>query len=639
VSLLTPLFLLLGLLAVPIITLYMLRLRRREVPVSSTMLWRRLLRDREANAPWQRLRRNLLLILQLLILAALVLALARPFLPVASVVSGSVVVLLDGSASMLATDVEPDRFTAAMSLVDDLIGDLGGNDEMTLILAGRTPTVLLSASADRAELRQALEEAEAAPVAADWPAALALAAGAAQGFQDARIVVVSDGGLTGELPPLPADAIFLPVGDSPENLAISALATAETEAGPQLFASVHNYGPTGRESLVSIDLDGRLFDSRRITVEAGSSTNLSWDLPPEASLITARLSENTGDFLAIDDTAWAVHAAGIGNKALLVTEGNRFLETALSVLPGVEAFRTAPEGDFNDGQAEGFDLHVYDSVPLPDPAPQADLLIINPQPGQSDQASSAGSLLGVTGVFSETDVVRLEESPLLQFVDWSNVNVRRAQQVDAPWARPLVTAEGGSLFLVGEANGHRVAVLTFRLQESDLPLQIAFPVLMANIVDWLSPGRVIDEATALQPGDPVTIRPDPGATAVIVNRPAAEPWLREVGEEAIIFTETDQPGQYEVILRDANGDRPAGAFAVNLFAGEESAIGPTESIRFGETTLETAEPKDVGQRELWPWLAAAAVAILLLEWWVYHRGARLPDLDAGRELIARLGRR
>ena len=67
-SFLTPTFLALAALAVPIILLYMLRLRRREVPVSSTMLWQRLMQDREANAPWQRLRRNLLLLLQLLML-------------------------------------------------------------------------------------------------------------------------------------------------------------------------------------------------------------------------------------------------------------------------------------------------------------------------------------------------------------------------------------------------------------------------------------------------------------------------------------------------------------------------------------------------------------------------------------------
>src|SRR5205085_3608932 len=97
-SFLAPLALALGLLAVPIIVLYMLKLRRREVEVSSTILWQLLMRDREANAPWQRLRRNLLLMLQLLLLIALVLALARPFWRVPTVASGTLVVLLDGSA-------------------------------------------------------------------------------------------------------------------------------------------------------------------------------------------------------------------------------------------------------------------------------------------------------------------------------------------------------------------------------------------------------------------------------------------------------------------------------------------------------------------------------------------------------------
>ncbi|MBE2202467.1 MAG: VWA domain-containing protein, partial [Anaerolinea sp.] len=140
-SFLTPLSLLFGLLALPIIILYMLRLRRRETLVSSTLLWQKLLRDREANAPWQKLRRNLLLLLQLLILAALALALARPFLPVPSVVSGSVVILLDGSASMTATDVAPTRFAAAKVEAERLINDLGGSQQMTIIKVGYTPDV------------------------------------------------------------------------------------------------------------------------------------------------------------------------------------------------------------------------------------------------------------------------------------------------------------------------------------------------------------------------------------------------------------------------------------------------------------------------------------------------------------------
>ncbi|MBX7253364.1 MAG: VWA domain-containing protein, partial [Candidatus Promineofilum sp.] len=128
-ALLAPAALALALLAVPILLLYMLRLRRREQPVSSTWLWRELVRDRAANAPWQRLRRNLLLFLQLLILAALVLALARPALRRPGL-GGNLIVLLDASASMRASDGRPTRFDDARAAVERLISSLSGDDRL-----------------------------------------------------------------------------------------------------------------------------------------------------------------------------------------------------------------------------------------------------------------------------------------------------------------------------------------------------------------------------------------------------------------------------------------------------------------------------------------------------------------------------
>src|SRR3954466_3695477 len=103
-GILAPLGLLLALLALPIIIFYMLRLRRQEITVSSNLLWRQVLQDRQANAPWQRLRRNLLLYLQLLVLALLVLAIARPFVAGADRPAGNLVLILDGAASMQARD-------------------------------------------------------------------------------------------------------------------------------------------------------------------------------------------------------------------------------------------------------------------------------------------------------------------------------------------------------------------------------------------------------------------------------------------------------------------------------------------------------------------------------------------------------
>lgn len=588
--------------------------------VSSTLLWQKLLRDREANAPWQKLRRNLLLILQLIILAALVFALARPFLPSPSIISGSVVVLLDASASMQATDIAPTRFDAAKAEVAQLINNLSGSSQMTLIKVGQTPTVLAAATNDRAQLQRALEAAQPDPATAAWNAAFALATGAAQGFRDARIVIVSDGGLPANLPPLPVEYIYLPIGESGENLAITALATREIEGNIQLFASVQNKGQLDQETLLSIVLDGTLFDSRRLTVAAGGSVNATWDLPLGTATIEARLSDNEGDFLPLDDVAWAVHEGGVSNRTLLVTAGNLFLEQVFTVLPGVEPFKVPPGSDLLDGDGFEYDLVIFDGVPLPNPPPSADMLIINPQAG------GEGGLFTVSGAFSNTVTTRLEESPLLQFVEWSEVDVLQAQQVLASWAQTLVQAEGGSLLLIGEQNGYRIAILAFDLRDSDLPLQIAFPILMANITGWLSPGRAFDAPTGLQLGDPVTVVPGASSTAVLVQKPDGSRWSAEVGEDDLFFTETDTLGLYTVLLRDAAADRSAGSFAVNLFSPAESAIQPTDSLQIGQMVQETAVEGDVGQQELWPWLLTIAIIILIVEWWVHHRGTRWPKL-------------
>ena len=582
--------------------------------VSSTLLWQKLLRDREANAPWQKLRRNLLLILQLLILAALVFALARPFIPVPSVFSGSVVVLLDSSASMLATDVEPSRFDVAKTEVVRLINELGSNSQMSIIQVGQTPIILTPATEDKTILRQAILNAQPRSTEAAWDSAFALAAGAAQGFRNAKIIIVSDGGLPPNLPPLPVEPIFIAIGESGENLAISALATRESEVGIQLFATVTNSGILPRESLFNLSLDGTLFDARRISVPPESHINLTWDLPAGTAVVEGRLSENDGDFLSIDDTAWTVHQSGVTNRALVVTEGNLFLEQVFSVLANIEAFKAPPGSEL---VSDPFDMMIFDGVPLPDPLPQADLLIINPQPG-------AEALYVPTAIFSDTVAIRVADDPILQFVDWSRVNVRQAQGVTAPWAETLVAAQGGPLILTGEQNGHRIAIITFDLRQSDLPLQIAFPILMANITSWLRPGTAFDGAVGVQTGESVPIAPSADTTAVSILKPDGNQWFSEVGDDALLFSETDQPGLYQVTLRNSRGDTPAGTFAVNLFSIAESAIQPIDTIQVGQTTVETAVAEDVGQREFWPWLLAIAFIILFIEWWVHHRGTRLP---------------
>ncbi|MGQ0603493.1 MAG: vWA domain-containing protein, partial [Anaerolineales bacterium] len=504
-SFLTPLFLALAALAAPILILYMLKLRRREVEVSSVMLWQMLLRDREANSPWQRLRRNLLLLLQLLLLALLVIALARPFLSVPTVARGTLIVLLDASASMNATDVQPNRFDFAKVAIRELIDGLANDSRMSLIVVGRQPVVLASGTGDKDTLRVALSSANVTHGPADWEAAFALAGGAARAglLSETRIVIFSDGGLPGDLPPLPGDVRYVPIGASADNLGIEALSLRPTGKGPQLFARVANYGDADRIAIVSISIGGELFSAQQLNVPAGGSADLSLaDLPDAPAIYTARLSMlGTGegaafDAFALDDTAWAVYQPPTSGRVLVLSPGNIFLEQILTALPGLQPFRASPSAPL---PTDPFDLYVYDSVTETIKLPATEVLIVNPL---SDTA-----LFAVSETFTNTKLVRVAQNdPLTQYLDWGGVNILQARKVTVPdWARVLVEAEGGPLVLVGETGGRRVAIITFRLQDSDLPLQLAFPVLMSNLINYLAPAQTFSAPDGLRPGETLLI--------------------------------------------------------------------------------------------------------------------------------------
>src|SRR6185369_6069701 len=121
-SFLSPLALALAGLSVPLLLLYFLKVRRREMPVSSLLLWDPALRDREASTFFQRLQRDPLLILQILALLALTAALARPAITVSGQGNKRVAIVMDSSASMKATDVGPSRFVQAQREALGLLG-------------------------------------------------------------------------------------------------------------------------------------------------------------------------------------------------------------------------------------------------------------------------------------------------------------------------------------------------------------------------------------------------------------------------------------------------------------------------------------------------------------------------------------
>src|SRR5256714_6988469 len=181
-----------------IVLMYILKLRRRDVVVSSTFLWRQVMRDVQANAPFQKLRKNLLLFLQLLTIALIILAMSRPFWQGKGIGGRSVVIVVDTSASMMATDVGRSRLDEAKAEANKIVSDMKPEDEMMVLSAAAKPEAATGFTADRSELGRAIGGLRPHETITNMRDAVNLAAALVSARPASEVDIISDGGF----PPL-----------------------------------------------------------------------------------------------------------------------------------------------------------------------------------------------------------------------------------------------------------------------------------------------------------------------------------------------------------------------------------------------------------------------------------------------------
>lgn len=593
----------LALLTVPaIVLLYFLKVRRPEVRVSTLMFWRRFVADRQANAPWQRLRPSLLLLLQLIGAIVLGLGLMRPGLIGAAGINATTIVMIDASPSMAATDVSPTRFGAAVDRARSLAGQLQPGQQMAVILLSDHAQLLAAPTGDASLIRSALDRARLSGTPGDFAEGISLANSILTGRPGGSMILFSDG--HSRAPSSPARVVapltYQSIGTTGENAAIETMARS---ASGSVFLRVANYGRNTRDIKIEMRADGRLADVLPIKLEGNTTTDLTWSrLPASTQVLEARLTPS--DAFALDDRAWLVIAEPPRHSVLLVTAENGFLEKALKLRPGVDVTTVKP-ADYKPGR---YDLVVLDGfVPtgkLPEPA-----LLVNPPAGQGPvplgAAIDPGSVL-------PGDV----RDPLLSHVSLRELHVQSAATVKPPagW-RTVISAAAGPLMLVKE-DEPRDALLTFDLHHSDLPLQAAFPILVQNLLDYLLPGGFENQVFA--PGQAVTLIPEPGARWADVTGPDGHTTrlTPPAGSQAFPpFTASDQPGVYTVRQQLSSGQRQS-RFVVQLQDPSISRITPGAEP-FLQPLDKPPGTLPRGTLEIWPFLVAAGVVLLVIEWLVY----------------------
>ncbi len=576
-----------GLLAIPLLVLlYLLRARRRDHPVSSLLLWQRCVSPRSGFRPSQRIERSLLLILQILTVAALVAGLARPTLIGRGVGGAAVVFVLETSFSMRARDVSPTRLARARAEALDLASHLRPGQKAGVIVTSPRAQVLVPLTEERQRVLEALRSVDAWDTTGDVAGALTLAAAQPLG-DDGRIVVWTDGA-GGPLPDYPRVTYRL-VGTSDDNVGITAFRTVRDSRGSEALVRVENFSARDRRVPLEVVRDDTVVYRAVLSIPAGGSHALAFPVLG-SGVLHARLGVH--DMLPEDDEATAVVDSAPLPSVLLVSPGNPYLETLLRLLPVPRAAETSV---VDPSTWSAFGVVILDRID-PGPLPPGEYLLIGTVPSNLPIRAAGDVLHPEIARWDRTD-------PVLRFVNLEDVRIARALTLTPQGGRVLAEGEVPLLWAY-EAHGIRALVLGFALEDSTLPLHVAFPLLIANSLAWLGGGPV-----EVRAGDAPQV-PAGGETDAVLIGPDGHRQTVRATDGMYLLPPFAHAGLY--VLKTPTATRQ---FGVTVGSPKAGAIRPGRPPLAASSDEHPAASHAVVMRvTLWPWCLLVAVALAVGEW-------------------------
>lgn len=621
-------------LTIPVIIFYFLKLRRTRVEISSLALWQQVINDQRVNAPFQKFKRNLLLLLQLLLLCLVALAAMQPYLKGDAERLTYLPILIDISASMGGTDSEGvSRLDLAKDEVKEIVDGLLPDQKITLIAVGSSARRLTEFTDNKQVLRDALNKLSVQDVPSNVADGLRLAQALARTQEIERVRFYSDGNLPTKPNPatgepmaqvdfdLPFQVDFFQIDPPGANLGITALnARRSSPERWDVFIRVEGAAAGSTEGDVTLQANGQIVGGpERIVLGPGEAQRLVFQVPADSEQFLEAILEPVGhDSIQVDDLAWLNLPKGRDVDVYCPGELTTFRH-ALEALPGVEVF---PLADGSENAVE-YDLLVSD---------------------QSADITKEAGVSVLIGIVPEElrSLVRIEDSPA-EVVDWqrdaqilqhvrlkdvliskSPVKESGVEDTDIEEFGYQILAYGnqGPLIL-SKRDGIRIKYFfLFHTDESTLPYRVAFPVFVANLMTEAMQRASLTELRAPATGVLPALDLEK-QRSYRVTSPDGRHEQRESDENGVLKgISAPLSGEYEI--RD--GSELVARVGVSLLNPTETKLETVDTITFNELSVEAEGERIQTDKPLWEWLAAMAFVVLLFEWWYFQKKpAGIPD--------------
>ncbi|WP_422924862.1 vWA domain-containing protein [Singulisphaera sp. PoT] len=621
-----PLALAWAALAIPIVIFYILKIRLRRVPVSTILFWEQIFEEKRPRSIWQRLRHLVSLLVQLAFLMLLVFALCEPFFRWELRQARRLVLVVDNSASMNATDVAPTRLAKAKAEAKTIIDDLRFMDEVAIVSAGSEPRVYCGLTGHQRTLRTSVDAIQPTDGPTHVKEAVALARRLLADHKNRKVVILSDAafddatGLSKD-----QDVEIVSIGTKAGNVGITRLQARRSLLDPvgyQILAEVTNSSDQEVQCRLEVSLEQEIIDVVPLKLAPNGKWSQTFEkTSTEGGKLLVKLDHK--DALATDNQATALLPKREIKQVELVTDGNLFVEKVLEANPLVKLDTSK---DLPKSISVGAITVLHKKVP--EKLPSGPVLVIEPA-GSCDLWDLGETLLNP--IVTKQD----KDSPLMANVRLDNVLMPEARKLTPKGTAKLlaVSVEGDPLLCTFERPEGKVLVLSVNLDKGDLPLQTAFPILVANALGWFagtkgellearSTGAVAELELPSQPGvvdsqGTIALRAPDGVSQPVPmdGQKATIGPLDHCGIWSLVRKPGENADKSKVDAKKGEAEKSVLEVACNLANARESDLRAPEGLK---------AKADVAQAGFggWPiWFAMIVLAWILAtgEWVCYQR--------------------
>ena len=459
-----PLFLLI---TIPLlILLYILKRNYKEEVISSTILWNEVYKNTKANTPWEKLRKNIMLLLQIIVLLLIIFSLMKPFLNFGGRSYKNVIIVLDTTASMGAEYGSITRLEQGKSLAKEFIKNTKEDTNTYIINFDGNSNLLQNGDFDKNISNEVIDNISQSKSTGDIKDSLSFVKAIGEGIEeDYEVVVFTDQEIS--LGDVNGKVVLL--ANAGVNASIDNIAHKTLEDKVRVIATVTNRGKGVYEGDFTLYSENKILAVEALSLQEGENKTLTFDFNKiEGEVIKGELSRK--DMILDDNTFNHVIGNKKVNKVLIVTEQNLFLEKAFSILENTEIYKTDSLDNLTN--IDKYDLYVFDNV-TPNIMPSSgSILFINPSSNEFFDVAKGGELGEAKGVSSE----------LSNYLSEMTFTVAKYNEISIPYyGRSFLNIDESSIGFKGEVDGRKIAALSFDLHDSDFALKKEFPILMYEL--------------------------------------------------------------------------------------------------------------------------------------------------------------